>query len=276
VYDGLLLSFRAAAANATTTPTFAPNGLTARTITKRGGTALAVGDIAGNLAEYWVRYNSANTRWELLNPTGVGAIAELTTATIDTAADYIAFIDATDNAPKKCLASAVSGPMVLLSAQTISNAASLDFTGFLTSTYRAYKIFLYDVYGASAAALWCRYGAAASYISTSTYNSALIGRDNAGNPETADNSGGTKIIMSGASLQATSTQGGVWEITIYRPSHSNETRMTWNGSYKSDGLSRYNTHTGSGMNTGTSAVTDIQFLMASGNIYCVGLLYGIA
>jgi hypothetical protein len=68
LYDGLILSFRAAAANATTTPTFAPNGLTARTIVKSGGTALAAGDIAGNLAEYWIRYNLANTRWELLNP----------------------------------------------------------------------------------------------------------------------------------------------------------------------------------------------------------------
>jgi hypothetical protein len=71
VYDGLLLSFRAAAANATTAPTFAPNGLTARTIVRNGGSALVAGNIAGNLAEYFVRYNSANTRWELLNPTPI-------------------------------------------------------------------------------------------------------------------------------------------------------------------------------------------------------------
>lgn len=109
VADGLILSFRAAAANTTTTPTFSPNGLTARTITKKGGTALAAGDIAGNLAEYWVRYNSANTRWELLNPTGVSGIVDLTTATIDTAADYIAFHDATDGALKKALASSIGG-----------------------------------------------------------------------------------------------------------------------------------------------------------------------
>lgn len=66
--DGMELNFRAAAANATTTPTFAPNGLTARTITKLGGGALVVGDIKGNLAEYSLRYNLANTRWELMNP----------------------------------------------------------------------------------------------------------------------------------------------------------------------------------------------------------------
>ena len=66
--DGQLCFFRATAANATTTPTFAPNGLTARTITKDGGGALNVGDIPGNLAEVILRYNLANTRWELMNP----------------------------------------------------------------------------------------------------------------------------------------------------------------------------------------------------------------
>ncbi len=68
LYDGLLLSFRATAANTTTTPSFAPDGLTAYTITKEGGQALVAGDIPGNLAECVVRYNAANTRWELLNP----------------------------------------------------------------------------------------------------------------------------------------------------------------------------------------------------------------
>lgn len=66
--DGMILSFRATAANATTTPTFSPNGLTARTIVKNGGAALSVSDIGGALGEYFLRYNLANTRWELLNP----------------------------------------------------------------------------------------------------------------------------------------------------------------------------------------------------------------
>lgn len=69
--DGLVLKFRATAANATTTPTFSPNSLTAHTITKRGGSALVAGDIAAALAEYELVYNLANTRWELMNPTGV-------------------------------------------------------------------------------------------------------------------------------------------------------------------------------------------------------------
>jgi hypothetical protein len=65
--DGLILAFRGANANTSTTPTFSPDGLTARTIVKRANTALAAGDILAN-GEYLVRYNEANTRWVLLNP----------------------------------------------------------------------------------------------------------------------------------------------------------------------------------------------------------------
>lgn len=85
--DGQLCFVRAASANATTTPTFAPNGLTAHTITKAGGTALVVGDIAGNLSELVLRYNLANTRWELLNPnTFTIASNQVVTASIAAAA----------------------------------------------------------------------------------------------------------------------------------------------------------------------------------------------
>jgi len=66
--DGLLLSFRATAANSTTTPTFKADGTTAHTITDLGGGALVANAIPGALAECLVRYNLANTRWELLNP----------------------------------------------------------------------------------------------------------------------------------------------------------------------------------------------------------------
>ena len=55
-------------ANTSTTPTFSPDGLTARTITARGGSSLAPGDIGAAGAVVMLEYNLANTRWELLNP----------------------------------------------------------------------------------------------------------------------------------------------------------------------------------------------------------------
>ncbi len=68
--DGQFCFVRAGAANTLTNPTFAPNGLTAHTITKIGGTALLAGDIFGANHELILRYNLANTRWELYNPAG--------------------------------------------------------------------------------------------------------------------------------------------------------------------------------------------------------------
>lgn len=63
---------RAGSANATTTPTFAPDGLTAKTIVKGNNIALAVGDIAG--AGHWLEMNfdSVLDKWVLQNPYGSG------------------------------------------------------------------------------------------------------------------------------------------------------------------------------------------------------------
>lgn len=88
----------AGAANATTTPTFAPDGLTAHTITKNGGAALAVGDIPGALAVIQLEYNLANTRWELMNPATIAPGAntvgtgQLKTATGSASAAFSAHI----------------------------------------------------------------------------------------------------------------------------------------------------------------------------------------
>ncbi|CAB4195876.1 hypothetical protein UFOVP1299_40 [uncultured Caudovirales phage] len=62
-------------ANTITTPTFAADGGTARTIVKNGGSALVAGDLPASLAVALLKYNVANTRWELLNPAVVPASA---------------------------------------------------------------------------------------------------------------------------------------------------------------------------------------------------------
>lgn len=69
--DGLLLMFRyTGAGNATTTPTFSPDGNTGLTIRKNAG-ALSVGDLKTN-GEYSVRYNLALNAWTLATGNGVG------------------------------------------------------------------------------------------------------------------------------------------------------------------------------------------------------------
>ena len=75
--DGQECCVRATAANATTTPTFSPNGLTARTIVKEGGSALVAGDIVGDGHELILRYDLSNTQWELVNPANAETFTSL-------------------------------------------------------------------------------------------------------------------------------------------------------------------------------------------------------
>ena len=65
VTDGLILGVRLSAPNASTTPTFNPDGTGAHTITKDFGTALEPGDLPD---EALFRYDALTTTWILLNP----------------------------------------------------------------------------------------------------------------------------------------------------------------------------------------------------------------
>ncbi len=99
--DGQLCYVRATAANATTTPTFSPSSLTARTIVKQGGSALAAGDISGDGAELILRYDLANTRWELLNPKAVIPQTIPYTAASTSGPASLEFAEDTDNGTNK-------------------------------------------------------------------------------------------------------------------------------------------------------------------------------
>lgn len=112
--DGLILGVRSPGANTTTTPTFAPNGLTAHTITKNGGSALAAGDIPANLAELLLRYNLANTRWELLN-------AGVSTAQVLAAIGYTPF---------NAAGGTISGAVAITGATNLSGAVDVYSTTY--------------------------------------------------------------------------------------------------------------------------------------------------
>jgi hypothetical protein len=131
--DGQLCYVRAGAANATTTPTFSPNGITARVIVKNGGQALAIGDIAGAGHELELRYLVASTRWELMNPAASALPASLTdlstkwTPASASGAASLQFSEDTDNGTNKITFKApatLAGDydLVLPSAQGAANA----------------------------------------------------------------------------------------------------------------------------------------------------------
>lgn len=66
--DGTIIFLRSVGTNTVTNPTIALDGGAARTIYKQGAQALVAGDIPVSPGEAILKYNLANTRWELLNP----------------------------------------------------------------------------------------------------------------------------------------------------------------------------------------------------------------
>lgn len=81
--DGMIVHVRAAAANATTTPTFTPNSgvITPRTIVREANAPLQVGDIAG--VGHWLalQYDQTLNKWVLRNPktlSGADVLAQIT------------------------------------------------------------------------------------------------------------------------------------------------------------------------------------------------------
>jgi len=143
LYDGRTIVLRAAGANATTTPTFSPDGLTAKTIVKDGNQALLAGDIYGAGHFLILKYNTANDVWELLNPSP----SNLVTSTL------------TDTYLWK-----------LLDSTTVSGAsvATVDFTGL--TAHDSYLVLFKDVKPVSDNVTFSMrqgYGATPTYITAS-------------------------------------------------------------------------------------------------------------
>ena len=69
--DKMQATFRALGANTNTVPTFAPDGLVAKTIVKENLAAVDVGDITGAGYEANLIYNSTADRWVLQNPSTI-------------------------------------------------------------------------------------------------------------------------------------------------------------------------------------------------------------
>lgn len=69
---GQFLAIRVAGANTSTTPTFAPDGLVAKTIVKGNNLPLAAGDLPGAGAWAYLKHDVVLDKWVLLNPASIG------------------------------------------------------------------------------------------------------------------------------------------------------------------------------------------------------------
>lgn len=224
--DGLLLSFRALLANTTTTPTFQANATTARTLTKLGGAALAIGDIPGNLAECFIRYNLANTRWELMNP-------------------------------------AASGGDVLIQTQTASASATIDFTTGINSTYSHYIIEISNLVPSGGASLQALLRQGGSFISSSNYSYGTIGLDQAGSM--TPNAGASVAFLQVTNGSIAPNHPSSLIIDMFQPNLITGTSLFWRG-YDNTGPAIMNSSSGAGMLNTAAATDGIRFQLSAGTI----------
>lgn len=191
--DGLLIGVRFASANSTTTPTFQADATTARTITQLGGTALAVGSIPGGAYEGLLRYNLANTRWEMLNPAVSG------------------------------------GGWKLLNTQTVSNVAQCDITANIDATYKHYMIKGSNVLTiADNSNFWCRFQSGGSFITTALYNfAALLGQANTSAVAGVGATAQTQITLQGSAVGTSNVNPQAFEIHFSRPELTTQFNIDW-------------------------------------------------
>lgn len=146
--DGLILGFRASAANTSATVTFNPSALGAKNVVKGGGQALLPGDIPGLDADVLVRYNEPDDRWELLNPYRNVEASSVSWAVAGGTADAI------EAAFSPALLSLEDGQIVGVRASGANTIAGVTFSpnGLTARTVKKYgnqALLVGDIYGAN-------------------------------------------------------------------------------------------------------------------------------
>lgn len=172
--DGLELTFKASGANATTTPTFAPNGLTAKTIVKNNGAAVAAGDIAGSSHLCTVRYSSTTDKWHLQNPATVSVdLNALTTdATGGATGDLIPFVDVSgSNSSDKVTVADLFYNAITNATDDTTPETTADFVVTRDNSASAYKKVRLDRVGIGKQTVWIPAGA----MTARTTNGAASG-----------------------------------------------------------------------------------------------------
>lgn len=155
--DGLMVAFMASGANATTTPTFAPNGLTAKVIVKNNGAAVAAGDIAGSSHIVVMRYSSTTDKWHLLNP--ATASVDLNSLTTDSTGgatgDFIPFVDVSgSNSSDKVTVADLFYNAITNATDDTTPETQADFVVTRDNSASAYKKVRLDRVGIGKQTIW--------------------------------------------------------------------------------------------------------------------------
>ena len=182
-------------------------------------------------------------------------------------------------------AAIATGNMVLISSQTASASASISFTTGIDSTYKEYQFYFIDMHPATDGTAFSFQGNA---IGQTGYNETItsavfLTHHNESDTATSlqyvtsmDQAQGTSFQQIGLSVGNDNDQSFVGDLTIFNPSSTTFVKHFISRTheyYSTDYARQYFT---AGYFNTTSAIDEIQFKFASGNIDAgTILLYGI-
>lgn len=193
--NGLKVCWKPIAANSTTTPTLAVNGLTAKTIVKVGGAALVSNDLTTTAVACAI-YDGTN--FELQNPQTVNSGCS------------------TSNVP--------NGGLVCLETHTASSSAELDFTGCISSSYDDYVIRIINLIPATSAQdlkLQVSIDGGSTYDSTSGHYTNANWTWVSGGASAIGSATSTYITVATGQINTTANYNTSGEISFTNPSGAN-------------------------------------------------------
>lgn len=260
--NGMQVCIRAAGANTTTTPTLNLNSVGAITITKVGGTALAVGDIVGASHELLLRYNSTSTKWELLNPgTVINGLTEKTNP--DPSADFVQAYDTSGTANRKVKMGRLIAPIAPQGRLTLTSATPVltgTVSGATTIYYTPYQGSLVPIYDGNSFIMY-RFSELSQATTDATKSPAAVGASSVYDLFVWDDAGTLRCTRGPAWSSDTARaagggltlQNGIYLNTSAITNGPGASRGTWVGTVRSNGSSQIDYIFGALAASGTAA-----------------------
>jgi len=166
-----------------------------------------------------------------------------------------------------------SGALTLLSTVTASASTTVDVETTFSSTYDTYLLTLTNVVSSAGDQIKVRFKLAGAYVTTATYGYHVsIMTD--GSATYAAQAAAVGSAATGILLNDTNNGDLNMVMRVYAPSSSVAKQIDFQGTQRHNNSSRW--ATGTGLNSGTGALTGIRFSVDSGNIASGTFrLYGI-
>jgi len=173
----------------------------------------------------------------------------------------------------------IAGTLVKITSGTVSSGASeIALTGVFTSTYKIYKIYLYDWNGSASARPYLRWytGTNTEQSSTDTYQYAGAGYNHGGG---GSNWGGADDIalIAGEDHRPDTDEHFAWEGTLYNPAGTTlKKRLVFAGGGRKNSDNKAFSSHGALEWSGTNAITGVRFYPSGGTLDSASyVIYGV-